>query len=146
MRVSSALEAGTVSGDLIHMSPPRWSDQGHFLQWVWFNPTGLGKSIQYVEQQCSVRRKEAIRHRYAFIPRLLGGSLVPESMHGSQVFFFTSWSHVKIFQAENLAVMPSKSTLPWKQFIGTLERSSSGPCNKHSLKFAVYGPFECEQI
>ena len=32
-----------------------------------FNPTGMGKSIQYVEQQCSVWRKEAIWYRYVFL-------------------------------------------------------------------------------
>jgi hypothetical protein len=64
MRVSSALEAGTVSGEHIHMGP---SCRSHQFQWIYFNPIGMGKSIQYVEQQCSVWRKEAIRYRYAFL-------------------------------------------------------------------------------
>jgi aldehyde dehydrogenase (NAD+) len=62
MRVSSALEAGTVSGEHIHTASCLISSNGSV-----FNPTGMGKPIQYVEQQCSVWRKEAIRYRYVFL-------------------------------------------------------------------------------
>ena len=62
MRVSSALEAGTVSGVHIHTASCLISSNGSV-----FNPTGMGKSIQYAEQQCSVWRKEAIRYRYVFL-------------------------------------------------------------------------------
>ena len=62
MRVSSALEAGTVSGIFTRVLLFSSASNGSV-----FNPTGMGKSIQYVEQQCSVWRKEAIWYRYVFL-------------------------------------------------------------------------------
>jgi hypothetical protein len=59
MRVSSALEAGTVSSIVTRLVLVSSAPMN-------FNPTGMGKSIQYVEQQCSVWREEAVWYRYVF--------------------------------------------------------------------------------
>ena len=62
MRVSSALEAGTVSGIITRVLVGLTSSNESV-----FNLTGMGKSIQCAEQQCPVWRKETIWYRYVFL-------------------------------------------------------------------------------
>ena len=97
MRVSSVLEAGTVSGELIHTNSFVDLISALSCNWSGFTtPTGMGKSVQSFVQQCSIRRKEAIWHWYVFNGAGLLGILILR----------------KILQAENSVVMPLMSTLP----------------------------------